>query len=249
MLVILFSCLVIPILSELQVHQILRSSGTIVIFSTSFEEGDITPGIIYWEITQPGNVTLTQEIAHTGRYCAKIYSAIGGGDGRVPAVYLDPIHPWNRTAISCRIYFNIHHWSGYIVAITFRNTNIHHVAETVIHEDYVKLTEFVTNPENLSNPTRKNVYNYDCHVETGKWYYLEMMAVVNTTDGEFRVWFGESGKDPEEIITDTGVDISWCPFMNKFYAGVQIYSRSGAEKGDAVMYMDDLAIAENYIGP
>lgn len=242
-LISLFSYSVIPTLSISNTHQNVRSRGLIVIANVDFETGNLSQ--VHWEITSPGMAEISQEKANTGNWSAKLYTADGGPDGRVRAV-CDWIE--NMLRINCRIYFYIDHWNGFINVMCFRNRN-------PVGDDIMEIS--VNGPYGGDESIRlvghfkdgvKQWHElvYPTPIDTGKWYYIEGEIKVGV-DGYYKVYFAEAGQPPQEILYEE-TDNSPAYHVDKVNAGVHLYARPKPPPYDAVIYIDDIAVAETYIG-
>ena len=244
-LISLFSYSVIPTLSISNTHPNVPSSGLIVISNVDFETGNLSQ--VHWEITDPGIAEISTEHTYSGKYSAKLYTADGGPDGRVRAI-CDWIE--NKLRMNCRIYFYIDHWHGFISLINFRNRN---PADSDIMEisvdgpfdgnEFIRMMYLFKDGD--PTPGWWDL-TYPTPIETGKWYYLEGEIKIGV-DGYYKVYFGEAGQTPQEIL-HLETDNSGAYHVDKVSAGVHIYARPKPPPYDAVIYIDDIAVAETYIG-
>ena len=240
----LFSYSVIPTLSISNAHQNVRSSGLIVISNVDFETGNLSQ--VHWEITSPGMAEISQEKVNTGNWSAKLYTADGGPSGRVRAVNVFDF----ETRVNQRMYFYIDHWYGSISLMCFRNRH-------PVNWDVMEITvngpfggnEFVRMiyhfKDGVSEPGWFSV-EYPVPIETKKWYYIEGEVKIGL-DGYYKVYFGEAGQPPQEILY-VKTDNSPAYHIDKVTAGVHIYASGHPAPEDAVIYIDDVAVAETYIG-
>ena len=115
----------------------------------------------------------------------------------------------------------------------------------VRHVDTGRIFPYV---EGLAGHNGPSFIDTNIDMKTGVWYYVEEQFKANsdptTSDGEYRLWFAESGKEAvKPVIELTGLDISpvkaaslWGNFQHH-------------EDASGYWYLDDLAISTTRIGP
>lgn len=243
--------------------------GTIV--SLDFETGDDSwkiPGELSFEITSPGSYEYSTKYAHSGIYSVKHISpeGSGGGAGRVPIVWVDPVQPRVRTKIFERFYFLVEEWHGFTNFLVFRNPwepkwmdeagntgNGYHILEVSGWESYLRIISHPsagphpTNPDYWQKPIWYEEALITVNIERFKWYYLEMgLENLGTPNARGRVWFGEAEKTPTLVFDKMIPGLECYPSIGKTYGGVQLIGHGTAPR---IQYTDDLAISNDYIGP
>lgn len=79
-------------------------------------------------------------------------------------------------------------------------------------------------------------------MSTGAWHCLEVKCVIDSTNGEYRVWL-----DGTEVsdLTQTGIDTTTGSTSTLLRVG----NSGSAGSGSVTIYEDDVVVADSYIGP
>lgn len=232
----------------------ISSTGIVVfpssLFNTSFESGVPCSEVSYCETSPPpsypqdeyvhGEITGSQEQSHTGLWSARCYSVDGGPAGRCRLNFI--VEPTKR--LYARAYFYIETWDGYIQVMRFWSDHPEDQQESGAG-DYVAM--ITINGGSITLQLGKSGVQYERissrSFATGRWYCIEMMLYIHSSDGEFHVWVDDEEVTDLMFSGDTFTD--WCHWITEVKAGVVLYQQN---VDPAIIFVDDYAVDTTKIG-
>ena len=205
------------------------------IFEDGFESGDFSA----WNgtsVTTGDTIQVISSDSHSGSYCmesgidnpdadaAYAYKYLGNSYTTIHVRLYAKIVSSSLSATSHMSFLELRDYSEGKTRMTLRWYGDGHLAITYRKDGTLSTAESTTT------------------MSTGTWHCLEVKCVIDSSNGEYRVWL-----DGTEVsdLTQTGIDSTTGTTYTMLRAG----TNDNAGSGSVTIYEDDIVVADTYIGP